>query len=107
MYNNKTSSDTGIISEDEQIVNIRVYQQLTSAEIHASRLTSSLDDNAALNTDLFAVYNHYMDQHQYIRRRTIKHYRYMQYKLLDDNGEFYAHIKLHIGDVIIIKEEES
>ena len=31
----------------------------------------------------------------------------MQYTLLDDNGEFYAHIKLHFGDVVIIKEEES
>ena len=31
----------------------------------------------------------------------------MQYTLLNDNGKFYAHIKLHIGDVIIIKEEES
>jgi len=31
----------------------------------------------------------------------------MRYTLLDDNGEFYAHIKLHIGDVVIIKEEES
>ena len=107
MYNNKTSLDTGIISEDSRIVNIRVCQQLTSAEIHASRLTSSLEDNAILNTDLFAAYNHYMDRRQYIRRWSIKHYRYMRYTLLDDNGEFYAHIKLHIGDVIIIKEEES
>jgi len=31
----------------------------------------------------------------------------MQYTLLDNNGEFYAHIKLHIGDIVIIKEEES
>jgi len=31
----------------------------------------------------------------------------MRYTLLDDNGEFYAHIKLHIGDVVIIKEEED
>ena len=107
MYNNKTSLDTSIISEDGRIVNIRVCQQLTSAEIHASRLTSSLEDNAILNTDLFAAYNHYMDRCQYIRRRSIKHYRYMRYTLLDDNGEFYAHIKLHIGDVVIIKEEED
>ena len=62
MYNNKASLDTGIISEDSQIVNIHVCQQLTSAEIHASWLTSSLDDNAILNTDLFAAYNHYMDR---------------------------------------------
>jgi hypothetical protein len=26
---------------------------------------------------------------------------------LDDAGEFYAHIKLHIGDVVIIKEEDN
>src|SRR2546423_10782146 len=82
MYNNKASLDTGIISEDGRIVNIRVCQQLTSAEIHASRLTSSLEDNAILNTDLFAAYNHYMDRRQYIRRRSIKHYRYMRYTLL-------------------------
>src|SRR5947209_1900382 len=107
MFNNKASLDIGIISEDSQIVNIRVCKQLTSAEIHASRLASSLDDNAILNTDLFTAYNHYMNQRQYIRRRSIKHYRYMQYTLLNDNGEFYAHIKLHIGDVVIIKEEES
>ena len=25
---------------------------------------------------------------------------------MNDNGKFYAHIKLHIGDIIIIKEEE-
>jgi len=74
MYNNKASLDTGIISEDGRIVNIRVCQQLTSAEIHASRLTSSLEDNAILNTDLFAAYNHYMDRCQYIRRWSIKHY---------------------------------
>ena len=36
MYNNKASLDTGIISEDGRIVNIRVCQQLTSAEIHVS-----------------------------------------------------------------------
>src|SRR2546423_6925516 len=88
MYNNKASLDTGIISEDGRIVNIRVCQQLTSVEIHASRLTSSLEDNAILNTDLFAAYNHYMNRCQYIRRRSIKHYRYMRYTLLDDNGEF-------------------
>ncbi len=74
MYKNKASPDTGIISEDDRIVNIRVRQQLTSAEIHALQLTSSLDDNATLNTDLFIAYNHYIDQHQYIRRWTIKHY---------------------------------
>ena len=61
MYNNKASLDTGIISEDGRIVNICVCQQLTSAKIHASRLTSSLEDNAILNTDLFTAYNHYMD----------------------------------------------
>ena len=55
MYNNKASLDTGIISEDSRIVNIRVCQQLTSAEIHASRLTSSLEDNAILNTDFFTA----------------------------------------------------
>ena len=61
MYNNnKATSDMGIISEDGRIVNIWVCQQLTSAEIYASRVTSSLDDNAALNADLFAAYNHYM-----------------------------------------------
>ena len=27
--------------------------------------------------------------------------------LLDDHGEFYAHIKLHIGDVVVIKEEQD
>src|SRR5438874_6655025 len=108
MYNNnKASPDMGIISKDGQIVNIRVCQQLTFAEIHASRVTSSLDNNATLNANLFAAYNHYMDRHQYIRRRTIKHYRYMRYTLLDDNGKFYAHIKLHIGDVIIIKEDDD
>ena len=107
MYNNKASLDTGIISEDGRIVNIRVCQQLTSAEIHASRLTSSLEDNAILNTDLFTAYNRYMDRCQYIRRQFIKHYQYMRYTLLDDNGEFYAHIKLHIGDVVIIKEEDE
>src|SRR5256885_14592029 len=31
----------------------------------------------------------------------------MWYTLLNNNGVFYTHIKLHIGDVIIIKEEES
>src|SRR5438128_9442956 len=31
----------------------------------------------------------------------------MRYTLLGDNGKFYTHIKLHIGDIIIIKEEES
>ena len=107
MYNNKASLDMGIISEDGRIVNICVCQQLTSAEIHASQLTSFLKDNVILNTDLFAAYNHYMDQCQYIRRWSIKHYWYMRYTLLDDNGEFYAHIKLHIGDVVIIKEEED
>jgi len=107
MYNNKASPDTGIISEDGRIVNIRVRQQLISTEIHASSLTSSFDNNAALKMDLFAMYNHYIDRRQYIRRRSIKHYQYMRYTLLDNNSEFYAHIKLHIGDVVIIKEEES
>jgi len=27
--------------------------------------------------------------------------------LLDNHGEFYAHIKLHIGDVVVIKEEQD
>src|SRR5947209_4939023 len=107
MFNNKASLDTDIISEDSQIVNIRICQQLTYAKIHASQLASSLDDNAVLNTDLFMAYNHYMNQCQYIRKRSIKHYQYMWYTLLDDNGEFYVHIKLHIGDIVIIKEEES
>ena len=31
----------------------------------------------------------------------------MQYTLLDNNNKFYAHIKLYVRDVIIIKEEED
>src|SRR2546427_5118845 len=31
----------------------------------------------------------------------------MRYTLLNNNSEFYTHIKLHIEDIIIIKEEES
>src|SRR2546429_9936266 len=100
MYNNKVSLDTGIISEDGQIVNIRVCQQLTSAEIHASRLTSSLEDNAILNTDLFAAYNHYMDRRQYIRRRAIKHYRNMRYPFLDGNDEYSSYTNLPFPDVV-------
>jgi len=64
MYNiNEASPDMEIISEDGQIVNIWVCQQLTFSKIHASRVTSSLDDNATLNADLFMTYNYYMNQH--------------------------------------------
>ncbi|CAG8769417.1 2802_t:CDS:2, partial [Racocetra fulgida] len=63
------------------IVNIRVRQQLTNVEIRASQLTSNLDDNTYLKNGLFVVYSEYMKQ------------------------RFYVHIKLHIGDVVIIKEE--
>lgn len=48
-----------------------------------------------------------MGQREYIKSRSIKIYRYIRYTLLDDAGEFYAHIKLHIGDVVIIKEEDN
>ena len=99
------SSDMGIISEDPRVVNIQVQQQLTRTEIQALPLTNRLDNNSTLKKDLFEAYRLYIESSQYIRTRSIKIYRYIRYMLLDDHGEFYAHIKLHIGDVIVIKEE--
>ncbi|CAG8766963.1 11585_t:CDS:2, partial [Racocetra persica] len=82
---NISNEETGIVSEDSRIVNIWVRQQLTNVEIRASQLTSNLDENTYLKNGLFAAYSEYMKQH--------------------DDGGFYAHIKLHIGDIVIIKEE--
>jgi len=46
-----------------------------------------------------------MERHEYIMTRYIKLYQYIRYTVLDKNGEFYAHVKLRIGDVVMIKEE--
>ena len=70
-------------------------------------MTNCLDDNATLKNDLFSTYDNYMQWHEYIKTRSIKVYRYIRYTLLDDQGEFYTNIKIHIGDVVFIKEEES
>ncbi|CAG8795499.1 16195_t:CDS:2, partial [Cetraspora pellucida] len=64
-----------------------VQQRLTNGEIQSSQLTSHLDNNTALKDSLFAAYNEYMGQY--------------------DNREFYAYIKLYIGDVVLIKEEDD
>jgi len=70
-------------------------------------LTNCLDNNATLKNDLFSAYDNYMQRREYIKTHSIKVYQYIQYMLLDDQGEFYANIKIHIGDVVFIKEEES
>ncbi|RIB23167.1 hypothetical protein C2G38_2073542 [Gigaspora rosea] len=101
---------TGIASEDPRIINIRVRQQLTNAEIKSSRLTSCLDDNntgTTLRNGLFTAYSEYMKERRYIKTRFIKLYRYIRYTLLDDDGEYYVHIKLHIGNMVTIKEEDN
>jgi len=46
-----------------------------------------------------------MERREYIITRYIKLYQYIRYTVLDNNDEFYAHVKLHIGDVVMIKEE--
>ena len=97
--------DTGIISEDARIINIRVRQQLKGADIQKLHLTNRLDNNATLRNNLFAAYAEYMERREYIITRSIKLYQYIRYTVLDNNNEFYAHVKLHIGDVITIKEE--
>jgi hypothetical protein len=97
----------GIISEDTQIINIQVRQQLTRADIRTLQLTSRLDNNATLKNDLFIAYGEYMKQFEYIITRYIKLYQYIQYTILDENSEFYAQVKLHIGDVVMIKEEDD
>ncbi|CAG8616288.1 6424_t:CDS:2, partial [Cetraspora pellucida] len=79
--------DRSIISEDFRIINIQVQQWLTNSEIQSSQLTSYFDNNTALKDGLFAAYNKYMGQH--------------------DNGEFYACIKLHIGNIVLIKEDDD
>jgi len=96
--------DTGIISENDRIINIRVRQQLTNAEIQELGLASHLQDSSILNNDLFAAYSECLEQRRYIVNWSIKLYQYIQYTVLD-NDEFYAHVKLHIGDVVMIKEE--
>ncbi|CAG8671401.1 2643_t:CDS:2, partial [Cetraspora pellucida] len=78
---------TGIILEDSRIINIWVQQWLTNGEIQSSQLTSHLDNNTALKNGLFAAYNEYIGQH--------------------NNEEFYAHIKLYIGDFVLIKEDDD
>ncbi|RIB00055.1 hypothetical protein C2G38_2130522 [Gigaspora rosea] len=85
-----SEEETGIASEDPRIINIRVRQQLTNAEIKSSRLTSCLDDDntgTTLRNGLFTAYSEYMKEH--------------------DDGEYYVHIKLHIGDIVTIKEEDN
>ncbi|CAG8761649.1 11405_t:CDS:2, partial [Cetraspora pellucida] len=84
---NITEKETGIISEDSRIINIQVQQWLTNSEIQSLQLTSYLDNNTALKNSLFAAYNEYMGQY--------------------DNREFYAYIKLHISDIVLIKEEDD
>ncbi|CAG8577056.1 16089_t:CDS:2, partial [Cetraspora pellucida] len=59
---NITEEETGIISEDSRIINIRVQQWLTNSEIQLSQLTSHLDNNTALKNSLFAAYNEYIEQ---------------------------------------------
>ncbi|KAF0530841.1 hypothetical protein F8M41_012006 [Gigaspora margarita] len=99
--------NTDIVSEDIQIINIRVWKQLTRSEIQSLQLTNHIDDNSTLKNGLFAAYAEYMQQRKYIKIHTIKLYQYIWYTLLNNNREFYAQIKLHIDDVVIIKEEEE
>ncbi|CAG8796281.1 13779_t:CDS:2, partial [Dentiscutata erythropus] len=80
---NISKEETSIVSEDSRIINIRVRQWLTNVEIRSLKLTSRLDDNNALKDGLFAAYSEYMKQ------------------------QFYIYIKLHIGDVVNIKEEDN
>jgi len=97
--------DTGTISEDARIINIRMRQQLKGADIQKLHLTNRLDNNATLRNNLFAAYAEHMKQREYIITRSIKLYQYIRYTVLDNNNEFYAHVKLHISDVVTIKEE--
>ncbi|CAG8725213.1 33868_t:CDS:2, partial [Gigaspora margarita] len=100
-------SEEGIVSEDIRIINIQVWKQLTHSEIQSLQLTNHIDDNSTLKNGLFVAYAEYMQQRKYIKIHTIKLYQYIRYMLLNDNREFYAHIKLHIDDVVIIKEEKE
>jgi hypothetical protein len=77
---------------------------LTNAEIRELELASRLQDSSILSNDLFAAYSECLEQRRYIVNRSIKLYRYIRYTVLD-NDEFYAHVKLHIDDVVMIKEE--
>ncbi|CAG8550515.1 5819_t:CDS:1, partial [Racocetra fulgida] len=97
----------GIVSEDSRIINIQVRQQLTNVEIQKLRLASHIDDNTTLKNDLFVAYSEYMNQRRYIITHIIKLYRYIRYTLLNNDGEFYLHIKIHIGDIVTIKEEND
>ena len=97
--------DTGTISEDARIINIRMRQQLKGADIERLHLTNRLDNNVTLRNHLFAAYAEHMKRREYIITRSIKLYKYIRYTVLDSNNEFYAHVKLHIGDVVTIKEE--
>jgi len=97
--------DTGTISEDARIINIRMRQQLKGADIERLHLTNRLDNNVTLRNHLFAAYAEHIKRWEYIITRSIKLYKYIRYTVLDSNNEFYAHVKLHIGDVVTIKEE--
>ena len=52
--------DTGTISEDARIINIRMRQQLKGADIERLHLTNRLDNNVTLRNHLFAAYAEHM-----------------------------------------------
>ena len=52
--------DTETISEDAQIINIRMQQQLKGADIQKLHLTNCLDNNATLRNNFFVAYAEHM-----------------------------------------------
>ena len=54
--------DTGTISEDARIINIRMRQQLKGADIERLHLTNRLDNNVTLRNHLFTAYAEHMKQ---------------------------------------------
>jgi hypothetical protein len=96
--------DTGIISNDAQIINIRVRQPLSRTEIQSLQLVRNLDDNDTFNRDLFAAYAEHLGRREHIRTRSINFYKYIRYTFLKDNEEHIC-VKLHVGEVVMIKEE--
>ena len=69
--------DIDIISENNRIINIHIWQQLTNAEIRELGLASRLQDSSILNNDLFAAYSECLEQRHYIVNWSIKLYRYI------------------------------
>ena len=99
--------ETGIVSHDDRIVNIRVRQQLNRNSLRSMNLSNRLNDphNDQLRTDLATAYEEYMNKVEYIVTQSITFYNNISYTVLEDDGEPYTNIKLYPKNVVTIQEE--